>query len=499
MTELQELQLNRKRLCRLFDKVGAVRNERQKVTMAMHIAEFACSTGHGIWSSPVLERVFIDAAQKIVAPVGSSYNPSTCLFVSTMLLQYGGLERVMERWVETDPAWKYSLVLTKQERTEVPRRIAKAIDASGGEVLDLAASDEYAKAAALRTMASNYECIVLMAYEEDPVPLLAFGTTDFARPVGLYNQCDHHFWMNVGVADLVGDLRIWGQNISLRNRGVRDSMIVPVPSEVRSITKLPKAIARKRLGLLAGKKIVLSVARHMKFHSIAGMSFLDLAIPLLEADSDIIILLIGPTVDTVPEFKPVCRRFGERFRLEGYVPHDKLYDYYFAADLVLDSYPTGGITASEDAIACGCPLVSRSSTIDFISESKAYCKTDEDLIAYSLKLLASSEERQENVKSAMKGIERFSSPPVFIEKRDAFMASLRQKKHVVKDFHSQPTDYIKEDYLMLSLGHGFFRRTNLTAWALDIFPSSVGCLCVRVFDSIRNLRKRINKKLRRQR
>ena len=499
MTELEELQLNRRRLQRLFNKIKAAGNDRLKIEAAMYVAEFACSTGHGIWSSPVLEQVFVEASQRIQVSLRHSHTPNTCLFVSTMLFPYGGLERVLERWIETDANWRYSLVLTKQSKAIVPERIAAAISSSGGTVFDLTAHSVLERAAALRELASGYECVVLMAYEEDPLPLLAFGTTEFIRPVGLYNQCDHHFWLNVSIADVVGDLRDWGQGISLNNRGVRKSMIVPVPSEVQPVVKKSRESSRKKLGLPIDRRIVLSVARHMKFRSVAGESFLDLVVPLLEADDSVTLLIIGPTVETVPEFSLACQRFGERFKLLGYVPHEMLYDYYFAADLVVDSYPTDGIAACEDAITCGCPLVSRSSTIDFVVNSKAYCKDNDYLVWYAQRLLSSEEERVKNVTSVTNEINLFSSPAVFMEKRNAFMECLRRNVHSVAGFQSTPTNFIKADYLMLSLGHGFFRRTNLTAWALDIFPLSVGCLCARVFDAIRNLRKRLNKKLRRQR
>ena len=74
--------------------------------------------------------------------------------------------------------------------------------------------------------------VVTFADTDDPLPLVAYGTEDFKRPVGLYNHADHDFWLGVGVSDLVADLRRWGERLTREVRGATASYRLTIPLDL---------------------------------------------------------------------------------------------------------------------------------------------------------------------------------------------------------------------------------------------------------------------------
>ena len=97
----------------------------------------------------------------------------------------GGHTRVVERWIEADDKRKYSLVMTRKSPSELPSRLVAAVERSGGRIVELDSETDFIKRGlALRKIAASFETVVLHTHMDDPIPLIAFGSDDFKRPVG---------------------------------------------------------------------------------------------------------------------------------------------------------------------------------------------------------------------------------------------------------------------------------------------------------------------------
>ena len=374
----EDLQRRQKIANLLFARLNNNMCQWRRQQLAEIALQFNARYSTGYYSSPEIEKVYTDLAEQFeVSGVGCS-NVGTCLIVTTRTYNMGGHTRVIEKWIESDPSHKYSLALTSRPNGGtacIPERLAEGIRRSGGEIFTVYSEGNLiAQARRLRELSLQYETILLFLLEEDIVPLVAYGTNSFTRPIGLYNHIDHLYWTGVSIADYVADIRPWGYDLSHDNRGIEHSMIVPVPSEAPShANTMAKSDARKELLIPKDAKVIVTCGREVKYKKSADGSFVDIAEPLLDASPNLIILGIGMDFSDFPEWAVVAARHPGRFKLIKRVPHTLLSMYHIAADLVIDSFPTGGITAMEDAVHCNRPVLSCEKTIDWIAKSPSYC------------------------------------------------------------------------------------------------------------------------------
>lgn len=468
------IQLPAKYRCRLYRHQRLLRKLEQRIDAEYDVSkkrvltrlavEYAISTGHCVWSSPSIERSYCEWSQSFEVPVSDVYEPSSCLLVMSMACKVGGLEQLVYRWVGSDKSRRYSVALTHMsDIREVPKELCNVVSNSGGRVVLYGCDNVETVAKNLRIDASKYEVIILLTYEDDEVPILAFGTDTFKRPVGLYNQCDHHFWLNVSIVDFVADLRTWGQRISLNNRGVRGSMIVPIIADAVDYVPLPRNVVRENLGISQDIKMIVSAARSVKFNAICGIDFMTVAVPLLRSVPNAYLIIIGPTMSEFPNWAKYYREFGDRIQLLGNISHDKLLQYYNAADMVLDSFPLGGLTATTDAIYCGCPVLSTSDSFQYLIDGGGYCSDIAELQFKAKEILSDETVANRNVSLVRKAIADTMSISVFSRQRDQYIAKLAKLTHRVAGFVSTPSNACFEDYCMFTNERYNYRAVMLRA------------------------------------
>lgn len=143
--------------------------------------------------------------------------------------------------------------------------------------------------------------------------------------------------------------------------GISEDKITIIPNgvDLGKFYRVPKTEARKKLGLPADQKIVLSVGG---LTPVKGFDLLVKAVNTLMSRSDmsnLCLLVLG---------EGSCRRDLERLvssigrskdiRFPGVIPHEQLYLWYSAADVFcLASSREGWPNVILEAIACGTPVV----------------------------------------------------------------------------------------------------------------------------------------------
>lgn len=402
-------------------------------------AAFARQSGCGAFASATIERAFrCRAAELGPVPVHEAV-PGTVLMVMSEAYAWGGHTRAVERWIEADGKHCYSVVVTRQAKdVPFPERLRAAVDRSGGEIVLLDAEEPAeVRAKRLRELSSRFAFVVLHIHPDDPLPIMAYGTEEFPRPVGLYDHLDYGFWLGVGIADGVGELREWGCRLSLDRRGVEYAKVLGIPGDSVARVEPDRLANRRKLGLPEDARIVVTAGAAYKYQAMPGRDFLDIARPLLESSDKTYVIGIGMTFGDFPEWKRFGERFGGRFRALGRLPHEEMMAYLAAADVATDSWPVPGFTSLADAVACGCPVLTcptPGGLMDWMEGSAAECASPDELVGKALKILADPAAGKANLDDVGPRLEASRSPEAFVEKVNAFFADLAGRGHAVRDF-----------------------------------------------------------------
>lgn len=331
---------------------------KQKVRLCRIAAAFSSVYHPGVFLSSTIENTVTEIASSLqITSPKVDVKPNSFLHVMTIAYTAGGHTRVVERWTEKSPIGQtHSLILTAQGKREIPERLTNAVADKNGELIVLSARDDCDNALRLRDIASGYAHIILHIHPFDILPLLAFGTPDFKRPVIFYNHADHIFWLGLSISDIIADLSVKGQRITLDRRMASNSFILPVPLDCPQ-QLLTKSEARKRLNLPHDKKIVLSIGSSYKYFPSSDMNFPETAITLTRELKDLLVLVIGPHKDE-KTWQNAARESNGKIKALGVIPHVQLNDYIMASDLYIDSFPFGAGTTVLEVGLSGVPVLS---------------------------------------------------------------------------------------------------------------------------------------------
>lgn len=428
---------NRKYFEKLLKKIEAAESQDAKVKIAKEAIAFAINNSTGYYSSDIIEKVFLDIAKQIDADgLVEECEPNSTIHVMTESCYAGGHTRVVERWIELSSG-KQSLIFTEKEHHEVPTRLLKAVEEKGGEVIFLKDSmTDIEKALELRKIASGYSRVILHIHMHDVVPLIAFGSQQFKRPIILFNHADHIFWVGVSIADIVADIRNKGQKISTDRRKVAKSFMLSVPVDLKLTDKIDRETARKELGLPSDKKIIISIGTYGKFIPVLGIDFLNFVKGIFKKDDNAMIIVIGPDYKNFPKWEMVRRKSKNRFQAIGLIPHEQLRKYIFASDLIVDSMPLGGSTSILDAISCGRPVLITDNPIgqfDYLLKSEAYCNGLRNLVKKSIEIIHNANSENANIKSVKNSLEELNGANSWKENLKRLYAEA-PKEHKIHSF-----------------------------------------------------------------
>ncbi len=333
--------------------ISSSRDDEETCLLCEYLARFASMIHTGRYRSSAAEQALCGVAQRYHTGTGE-YRPGTVLHVMTEAHPAGGHTRVVERWISFAPEGQvHGVVLTDQAQHTVPRTLIEETSGRGGDVIVLRQLDRIARALSLRSLASGFEHVVLHTHMYDILPILAFGTPEFTRPVMLFNHADFLFWLGADIADLVLDISTRGQEITRTKRKIENSRILPVPIPCPEDT-LSRDEARALLGLPRDSRIILSIGSPYKYAPDGSLCFSDMACSLVEGRDDYLFLVAGPD-QAVPEWKDAYVRTAGKVSALGWLSREQLEAYYCAADLYIESFPIGGGTALLEALAHGLP------------------------------------------------------------------------------------------------------------------------------------------------
>lgn len=456
---------SRKHFDHLIGRMANADTDSLVMERAKTAARFAAATSTGHFSSPLIEQALAGIARRHHTDMSADFIPGSFLHVMTEAYQTGGHTRVVERWIDISPEHqRHSLVFTGNERQTITERLLNAVKAKSGEVIRLRDEwDDLRKGLSLRGIASGYEYIVLHVHMDDIVPLLAFGTEEFTRPVIFFNHADHKFWLGVSIADVVADLREWGKKVSRERRGIPDSDILSLPIDSFRIQRADQTTAKEKLRLPVDAKILVTVGSAYKYAPWGVWNFLEVAEELLRANPDLHILAVGPDAKE-PAWKALSEKTNGRLRALGEIRYGMLHDYLHAADMALDSFPMPGGTAMMDALASGCPVASLENPIgqfDYLYRADVVRPDKEALTTYVNTLLGDRDLREENLQKTYAELQKENFPETWYARLCQILPT-ENARHAVRDCtHDDGKTTILDEYIAYECLHRAKKRTIL--------------------------------------
>ena len=312
----------------------------------------AVEYGHSYLCSAALESLLLRIGERLPAirplvqapgaPRGGRW-----LHVFSVTLAIGGHTALVRRWIARNPLREqHSIVLTVQAAADIEPGLSAAVGRSGGTVQSLAGTGSlFQRAAALRRLAiEEADVVVIHAHMWDVLPALAFAVAG-GPPVLLLNHADHAFWVGAAIADLVVDIRDSGLALSTSLRGVRKSVVLPVPLDDRGPAPHGRSIVAERLrnpSVLARNALLLTIGSTHKYRPSDRLDFPETIVRLVDAIPDCALIAVGPHPDDA-----VWRRLAERTggRVVAVGPDADLAPWHAAADLYLEGFPIGSYTA----------------------------------------------------------------------------------------------------------------------------------------------------------
>ena len=318
---------------------------------------------HGMLASPELEDVLLQVAQRlpVVSPSPRNFPPRRWLHVFNTAYALFGHTKLCREWMKLHTqGQQHSVILVSQE-TPVPDNLAETVRQAGGSILRLDCGQGLAERAHdLRVEAyRRADVVVLHAHPEDAIAAVAFGVPG-GPPVIMVNHADHAFWAGRGVVDLLLDIRESGHSWSLENRAISRAEIVPIPlSELdtrmadESQRQEIRRVMRRNLGIPADAVVLLTIGNAFKYVPFPGLDFCLTAEAILKACPNAYLVAVGPRDSG--RWRKAGKATGGRIMAVG--NQSDLAKFHAAADIYLEGFPSGSLTALLEAAQAGLPVV----------------------------------------------------------------------------------------------------------------------------------------------
>ena len=443
---------NKSRFEALTRSLAYKENDEDILSGAETAIAFQMSHSTGYYSSTEIEEALLKVARRHTVSLPSEYKKNSILHVMTRYMEVGGHTRVVERWIARSSLEElHSVAVLSPSGEPPPYALRYSVESHHGDIIQFdSSSSTLQKALDLRKLASSFERVILHVNCEDMVPILAFGTEDFQRPVFLFNHADHVFGLGVSIADAFIDFRKLGAVLSRNYRGVSNSCLLALPYDDRTPleAKGDRDAIRASLDIRPGQKVIVSAASAYKYHPFLQWNFVDYMESVLDLRQDVRFIIIGP--------KKAYGKIRHRDRINalGLVSPDELARYFVCADLVVDSLPFGSGLTLQDAVSIGAPILSLETIagkMDYVEESSAYAHSIEELVDMTCRILDNPEYADSVRKDVTSRLQVSMSREKWLKDiGDIYKCAVR---HKVRSFVSVPRTPFDQSDLFIEAQH----------------------------------------------
>ena len=319
-----------------------------KINLLQYIASFMTRKVTTHFTDKFLESELNHISKNLEFDLNTEFTANSVLHIMTKAYSIGGHTKLLELMIQnTSSYFDKQSVLISDYQSQVPETLKNLAEAHGEFIL-FENLTVIQRAEKLANIASNYQYVILHIHQDDILANLAFGNTNFTRPVIFMNHADHMFWCGISIADLVLDLSEEGSQFSHQIRGANQSKVIRIPIEAKN-NFITKTEARKHLNLDENKKIILSIASEYKYgkeHKDISI-FINMALNIVNTISNCEFLLIGPSIKNRSWENAQVISNG-KIKPLGTKQRELLPYYTAASDLYIESFPFGSATAFLD-------------------------------------------------------------------------------------------------------------------------------------------------------
>lgn len=333
------------------DAVEYIDDDLDKIKFIENVYAYFFIRHPGVFFSYKFEKALIDISQKISIPLIKDYEKNSFLHVVSAPYLTGGHTRVVKRWIKFAPKNSKHSVAVIIENFEIARNLfGELVTSKNGKLYLLEQGNHIEKSIVLRNIASEYEYIILHHHMHDAIPILAFGTENFKRPVIVYDHAQHCLWLGSLIADHILALTYQIFEFIKRRRGINYVSYAGIPTEKEITNDLvsneKKVFIKRKIGFSDDSKIILSIGTEYKYSGIDFINYVDNV--LKKTPNNVIFVIIGPNLKDKWEY--LKNKYPNRIFVLGPIDNRYIYDYYNIADVYIDSYPVPGGTAFIDAV-----------------------------------------------------------------------------------------------------------------------------------------------------
>jgi len=434
----------------------------------------------GRLSSAQLENELLRAAASLAVPPRKPRSAAKARWLHVVTEAYGtlGHTNLCRRWIEYDSTVTHDVILLDQKDV-VPANLASAVRNSGGVSVALDAMTTFMeRARALREYAwANPDVVVLHTHPEDVIATVAFGVKG-GPPVILVNHADHIFWVGCSVADLVLDIRTSGHLWTKAGRGVDRAVVLPLPlpdrepglEEGPTRGELRRKI-RAQLGIPQEAVVFLTIGSAAKYDPMNGLDFIQTAKEILSECKDAWLIAVGPPDEG--SWNAAKKSTGGRVIAVGRQPSTG--PFCAAADIYLEGFPAGSLTACLEAALAGLALVRDPGNCPppFASDGVGLDEVRQpaDLHEYTREAvrLAKNPQARNRLRQDLQGAIQSNYC------RDGWLGRLQKIKEQIPtehklypDFKSTPVDELRRDWLV-AYNHAKDPEVSLTSITESLF------------------------------
>ena len=326
-------------------------------SLAAHAATlYGCSA----LASAELEAELARLGRRLTAPSAAMRGLNRrWLHVFSMVYPVGGHTALVARWLKADDSNdQHHALLTSQNTADFAPRLNDAIQRKNGGVKSLAQDASLLeRAQQLRDIAwQEADVVVLHTHMWDVLPTIAFSLPG-GPPVLLLNHADHCFWVGGSVSDVVVNIRESGRQLAQEYRGLKNNAELPVPlpdfltpANLAEEKHRKKTQALTRLGLAPNLTVFLTVGSGFKYEPTEAANFFEAAQRILERVSNSCLIAVGPSQKN-ERWQTLYKNTQGRAIAVG--QQTDLYPFHLAADIYLEGFPFGSLTALLEAGLAG--------------------------------------------------------------------------------------------------------------------------------------------------
>jgi len=358
----------------------------EKIRLLKFSALWAIQNHTGQFSDIEIEKALSNIADYLDCTQETTYQENSFLHVITECFETGGHTRIVEKWINaSDNNEKHSLLLI-QQHAKIPDWLLRAVKNKNGDLYNLTTYIvESESALELRKISSGYQFIILHINMDDVVPLLAFGTEKFKRPIIFMNHADHLFWIGVSLIDLLAECSEDSMVFTQQKRGILYHSILPVPIDEIQPSILAKKLTLEKLQLPYDKKnrYILSMASNFKFHLLDDYAFIAMAFNLIDQNQNTTFIIIGPDKAKERAWADAYTQSNGKINAIGLKKREEISLYKEICDVYIDSFPFNSYTSFLEFAILGIPslaLKTLFNSLDILKNTPNHLNSIDELL-----------------------------------------------------------------------------------------------------------------------